>query len=104
MFVNGLSGLYPQFPQESNIPLQLSTSAGWSVTNIVAAAPFVLRVDLQVPSNLSPMLTYCTPVPGQTSCIAALEVALYYFDTESGLVENFSGQGAEELVYMVVPQ
>jgi uncharacterized protein (TIGR03437 family) len=104
MFVNGLSGLYPQFPQESNIPLQLSTSDGWSVTNIVPATPFVLRVDLQVPSSLPPKLTYCAPVPGQTFCIAPLEVSLYYFDTQSGLVENFSGQGVEEPVYIVVPQ
>jgi len=104
VFVNGLSGLYPQFPQESNIPFQLSTSDGWSVTNIVPATPFVLRVDLQVPSSLPPKLVFCIPAPGQTSCIAPLEVSLYYFDAESGLVANFSGQGVEEPVYIVAPQ
>lgn len=104
MFVNGLSGLSPEFPQESNIPLQLSTSIGWSVTHIVPATPFVLRVNLQVPSSLSPKVTYCTPTPGQTSCIAPLQVSLYYFDTESGFVQNISGQGAEETVYVVMPE
>ncbi len=104
MFVNGLSGLYPQFPQESDIPLQLSTSDGWSVTNIVPATPFVLRVDLQVPSSLSSKLIYCPPAPNQAFCNASIEVSLYYFDTESGLVANFSGQGVEESVYVAVPE
>ena len=80
MFVNGLSGLYPQFPQESNIPLQLSTSDGWSVTNIVPATQFVLRVDLQVPSSLSPKLSYCEPCrakrsalhPWKSACITSI--------------------------------
>jgi uncharacterized protein (TIGR03437 family) len=104
MFVNGLSGLSPEFPQESNIPLQLSASEGWSVTKIVSATPFVVRVDLQVPSSLTSKLVYCMPTPGQTSCVASLQTSLYYFDTESGLVANFNGQGVEEPVYVVVPE
>jgi uncharacterized protein (TIGR03437 family) len=104
MFMNGLSGLDPEFPWESSIPLQLSTDIGWSVTNIVAATPFVLRVDLQVPSSLPPRITYCTPGPGQTFCIAPLQVSVSYSNTESGFMPNISGQGAEETVYIVVPE
>jgi hypothetical protein len=104
MFVNGLSGLYPQFPQESSIPLQLNASDGWLVTKIVPATPFVLRVDLQVPSSLSPKITYCAPLPGQMSCVAGLQVSIYYFNTESGFMQNISGQGAEETVYVAMPE
>jgi|SRR5579863_219817 len=104
MFVNGLSGLYPEFPQESNIPIQLSASEGWSVTRIVPATPFVVRVDLQVPSSFSSRLVYCMPTPGQTSCVASLQTSLYYFDTESGIVANFNGQGVEEPVYVIMPE
>lgn len=48
VFVNGLTP-DPRFP---HFPLQLSTINGWSVTGIAPANPFVLRVDLQVPSAL----------------------------------------------------
>jgi uncharacterized protein (TIGR03437 family) len=48
VFVNGLT---PD-PQVVSAPLQLYTNNGWSVTNIVQATPFVLRVDLRVPAPL----------------------------------------------------
>jgi uncharacterized protein (TIGR03437 family) len=48
VFVNGLA---PD-PRVTHFPPQLSTINGWSVTGIAAANPFVLRVDLQVPSSL----------------------------------------------------
>jgi uncharacterized protein (TIGR03437 family) len=55
VFVNGLS---PD-PQVNNAPLQLTASNGWQVTNIVQASPFVVQVDVQLPSPL-------TNVPGIT--------------------------------------
>ncbi len=48
VFVNGLA---PD-PRFNQAPLQLSTTNGWAVTAIVPVNPFVLRVDLQVPSAL----------------------------------------------------
>jgi uncharacterized protein (TIGR03437 family) len=48
VFVNGLT---PD-PRFIHFPLQLSTNNGWSVTGLVPANPFVLRVDLRVPSAL----------------------------------------------------
>jgi uncharacterized protein (TIGR03437 family) len=48
VFVNGLT---PD-SRFTNFPLQLSATNGWSVTGIVPANPFVLRVDLRVPSAL----------------------------------------------------
>lgn len=46
VFVNGLA------PDPFNLPVQLSTINGWSVTGIAPLNPFVLRVDLQVPAAL----------------------------------------------------
>jgi uncharacterized protein (TIGR03437 family) len=48
VFVNGLT---PD-PQVNNAPLQLYSTDGWSVTDVVQAAPYVVRVDLQAPSKL----------------------------------------------------
>jgi uncharacterized protein (TIGR03437 family) len=53
VFVNGLA---PD-PQVNNGPIQLTASNGWQVTNIVQASPFVVQVDVQIPSPL-------TNVPG----------------------------------------
>jgi uncharacterized protein (TIGR03437 family) len=46
VFVNGLT----YDPQTFSAPPQLSSSDGWSVIDSVQDGPFVLRVDLQVPS------------------------------------------------------
>jgi uncharacterized protein (TIGR03437 family) len=48
VFVNGLT----RDSRVNNFPLQLSTTNGWEVNGIVPANPFVLRVDLRVPSAL----------------------------------------------------
>jgi uncharacterized protein (TIGR03437 family) len=48
VFVNGLTS----DPRVISGPLQLYTNNGWSVTDIVQETPFVLRVDLRVPSPL----------------------------------------------------
>lgn len=48
VFVNGLT---PD-PRFIHFPPQLSTTNGWSVTGIVPANPFVLRVDLRAPTAL----------------------------------------------------
>jgi uncharacterized protein (TIGR03437 family) len=48
VFVNGLT---PD-PQVNNAPLQLSSTDGWSITDVVQATPYVLRVDLEAPSKL----------------------------------------------------
>jgi uncharacterized protein (TIGR03437 family) len=48
VFVNGLT---PD-PRFTNAPLQLGTTNGWSVTGTAQANPFVVRVDLRVPSQL----------------------------------------------------
>lgn len=48
VFANGL----PPYPQVINEPLQLYTNNGWSVMKVIQATPFVLRVDLRVPSAL----------------------------------------------------
>jgi uncharacterized protein (TIGR03437 family) len=48
VFVNGIA---PD-PPFNNAPLQLFTNYGWSVKDIAQETPFVMRVDLQVPSPL----------------------------------------------------
>jgi len=48
VFVNGLT---PD-PRFINTPLQFGTTNGWSVTGSAPANPFVVRVDLRVPSSL----------------------------------------------------
>jgi uncharacterized protein (TIGR03437 family) len=47
VFVNGLT----EDPQVNYGPLQLTTSPGWQVTNTVQASPFVIQVDVQLPSS-----------------------------------------------------
>jgi uncharacterized protein (TIGR03437 family) len=73
VFVNGLT---PD-PQVNNAPLQLTASNGWQVTNIVQASPFVVQVDVQLPSIL-------TNVPG----------------ISGSLMLNFGGQAFGGVVYV----
>ncbi|MGI8992429.1 MAG: SBBP repeat-containing protein [Bryobacteraceae bacterium] len=47
VFVNGLT---PD-PRIATFPLHLDTDRGWAVTNFSQANPFVIKVDLQVPSS-----------------------------------------------------
>lgn len=72
VFVNGLT---PGGPLPYS-PLQLSTPNGWAVTGIVPENPFVLRVELQVPSVL------VNDFACVTSSVCAAAVALY----EAGVV------------------
>ena len=49
VFVNGLS----MDPQVLSAPPQLYAGGGWSVTNVSQTNPFMLQVNLQVPSTFS---------------------------------------------------
>jgi uncharacterized protein (TIGR03437 family) len=73
VFVNGLA---PD-PQVNNAPLQLTAANGWQVTNIVQVSPFVVQVDVQLPSPL-------TNVPG----------------ISGSLMLNFDGQAFGAIVYV----
>jgi uncharacterized protein (TIGR03437 family) len=76
VFVNGLT---PD-PQVSNAPLLLFASNGWSVINIAQSTPFVLRVDLLVPSELVNNFSCSSPPP--SLCSASLTI----FDVYGGSV------------------
>jgi hypothetical protein len=73
VFVNGLT---PD-PQVNNAPLQLTAANGWQVTNIVQVSPFVVQVDVRLPSPL-------TNVPGISGSLAL----------------NFGGQAFGGVVYV----
>jgi uncharacterized protein (TIGR03437 family) len=75
VFVNGLSNGFAIFPPAP----QLSSSDGWSVTNIVQANPFVLQVSLQVPSG-RPSTSSCSP--NTDSCFETF--LIYDTDEPSG--------------------
>jgi uncharacterized protein (TIGR03437 family) len=49
LFVNGLA----QDPDVNYGPLQLSAAPGWQVTNTVQVSPFVIQVDVQLPSTVT---------------------------------------------------
>ena len=98
VFVNGLSGLIPDFQENTNIPGQLYTVEGWSVTNIVAATPFVLRVDLQLPGKY--------PGVGGCQCATTLGFTLYNVNNNvPGFppAENISGVAFGGFVYVALP-
>jgi hypothetical protein len=57
VFVNGLT---PD-PRLISFPVQLWTSNGWSVTGIAPANPFVLQVELRVPSALVNQFSCVSP-------------------------------------------
>jgi uncharacterized protein (TIGR03437 family) len=67
VFVNGL---VPN-PDVVSGPVQLSTTDGWSVTNIAQVNPFVLRVDARVPQN-----SYCN--------VPLCRLTLYSLDMATG--------------------
>ena len=75
VFVNGLSAN----PEVPSVPLALYTGGGWSVTNYSQINPFVLKVDLQVPS--SPANFNCQ-MPNTSACTATFKV----YDLNSYLV------------------
>ena len=49
VFVNGLA----EDPDVNYAPLQLTAPAGWQVTKIEQATPYVIQVDVQLPSTVS---------------------------------------------------
>jgi uncharacterized protein (TIGR03437 family) len=80
VFVNGLA----TDPDIALEPLQLYAGGGWSVTNFSQTNPFVLEVDLQIPS--SPVSFACQP-PNTSVCTATFEI----FDLNSYLIGSQSG-------------
>jgi uncharacterized protein (TIGR03437 family) len=75
VFVNGLS----VDPRVSLQPPVLYAGGGWSVTNYSQLNPFVLKVDLQVPS--SPVNLNCQ-LPNPSACTATFKI----YDLTSYLV------------------
>ena len=67
VFVNGLS----MDPQVRLVPPVLYTGGGWSVTNYSPMSPFVLKVDLQVPT--SPVSFNCQ-LQNTSACTATFKV------------------------------
>jgi hypothetical protein len=102
VFVNGLSGLTPQFPPFSSTPAQLFTDNGWSVASIAQATPYVLKVDMRVPQTTA---SYYCGTPATSPC--AMNMALYYFDLTPPLffppAESLTGFTAVGQVYVALP-
>jgi uncharacterized protein (TIGR03437 family) len=102
VFVNGLSGLTPQYPPLNRIPAELFTDNGWQVKDIVPATTFVLRVDLQIPSNTA---GYPCGTPAIGAC--PMPVGLYYLDLTSALFypppSDVTALTAVGTVYVSVP-
>ncbi len=67
VFVNGLS---PNLRLGTGLP-QLFTAAGWSITNVSTLGPFVLEVNLQVPSSTA---NFSCPTPNPSVCVAGFEI------------------------------
>lgn len=102
VFVNGLSGLTPQYPPLSRLPAELFTDNGWQVKDLVPATTFVLRVDLQVPANTA---GYPCGTPATGAC--PMPVGLYYLDLTSPLFypppTDVTALTAVGTVYVSVP-
>jgi uncharacterized protein (TIGR03437 family) len=96
VFVNGLT---PN-PQVTTAPLLLFTTNGWSATNTAQSTPFVLRVDLRVPSTL--VNNFSCPTLS-SACTASLTL----FDVYGGSVGqsvSSSDQAFGGVVYVNRPQ
>jgi len=72
VFVNGLS---PNPEVGTGLP-QLFTAAGWSITNVSPLGPFVLEVNLEVPSTTE---NFSCPTPNPTACTAGFEINDFNF-------------------------
>lgn len=75
VFVNGLAAN----PNVSRLPLQLYAGGGWSVTNFSQTNPFVLAVNLQIPSSAA---NFACPPPNASVCAATFKI----YDLTSYLV------------------
>lgn len=84
VFVNGLS-MDPQVPSG---PLQLYAGGEWSVMNYSQATPYVLQVNLRVPSLTDNF--YCQP-PDTSLCVAGFDV--FYLTSYLSGLEPFSTGG-----------
>jgi uncharacterized protein (TIGR03437 family) len=97
VFVNGMA----QNPDVNSEPPQLSSDNGWTVTSISQATPFVLQVDLQVPSKLVANLS-CTP--NQSLCTAIFDIYNVSGGAASPQSMLVSGQEFGAAVYLTRPQ
>ena len=68
VFVNALS----MDPQVAAGSPQLFTTSGWSITNVSQLGPFVLEVNLQVPSSNA---NFSCPTPNPSACVAGFEIS-----------------------------
>jgi len=82
VFVNGLT----RDPQVSNAQLQLYADFGWSVQSIVQTTPFVLSVQLQVPS---PLQNDFSCPPPSVVCSARFDL----YDVSGGVVGTSISSG-----------
>jgi hypothetical protein len=81
VFVNGL-GVSPDYFDVNLPPLQLNTTAGWTVAKVALITPFVFRVDVQPPPlsvGFLPPCQNCGCTP--TLCWVSLELS-----TETGIL------------------
>jgi uncharacterized protein (TIGR03437 family) len=90
VFVNGVS------MGTASTPHQFGTNSGWLVTDSVQSGPFVVRVDLQVPSQLGSSLA-CGP----SLCMASFEI----YDVNavplgSEIIQSASGPALGGIVYV----
>ena len=97
IFVNGLS---PDPRLGAGLP-QLFSTAGWSITNVSELSPFVLDVNLRVPSTTA---NFSCPTPNPTACTAGFEINDF-----NSLVNPFGSAIAGPLrilgtVYVAEPQ
>jgi uncharacterized protein (TIGR03437 family) len=88
VFVNGLA---PN-PQVNNAAPQLYSTNGWSVTDMVQATPYVLRVDMKVPATLQNDFS-CASTTGLCS------VGLTIYNVYGGSA-SLSGQAFGGVVYV----
>ena len=94
VFVNGLE---PD-PHLAEGPLQLFTGAGWSVVSTSQATPFVLQVNLRVPSLNS---NFECPAPQSTSaCLASFQVLDLNSFFSAGQLGSTGGLSFAGLVYV----
>ena len=89
VFVNGLT------PSPQIEPFQLYTNGGWSIANVVQTNPFVIRVDLQVPSPL--VDNFSCPPP---SSLCTVGLTLYDARGASlGQTTNLGGEAFGGVIY-----
>jgi uncharacterized protein (TIGR03437 family) len=94
VFVNGLA---PD-PHQAEGPLQLFTGAGWSVVSTTQATPFVLQVNLRVPSTNSDF--ECPASQNTAACLASFQVLDLNSYFSAAQLGNPGGVSFAGLVYV----